>query len=86
MLKTFQPILAVSIFLSPVFVSAEKHNEMPNEEMLEFLLEFEDADDEIFDMMIKNGVRDNEQAEIEQILNQKEDASNVSEQTVKSEV
>ncbi len=83
MLKTFQPFLAVSILLSPVFVSAETHKETPSEEMLEFLMEFADADDETFDMMIKNGVRDNDQAEIEQILNQKKDTNNVFEQSGK---
>ncbi len=80
MIKTFQPYLALSIFFSPVFLYAETHNEVPSEEMLEFLLEFDDADDETFEMMIKNGIRDNEQAEIEQILNQNEDGDSVSEQ------
>ncbi len=42
-------------------------------------MEYGDTDDETFDMIIQNGVRDNEQAEIEHVLNQKQ--NDISEKT-----
>ncbi len=78
MLKNSQPYLVLTAFLFSGIVYAEKTEEMPSEEMLEFLMEFDGTDDETFDMMIKNGIKDHETAEIEKVLNQQEEASDVS--------
>ncbi|MFL0799334.1 MAG: hypothetical protein K6L80_02705 [Agarilytica sp.] len=79
MLKRFQFFIVLSVLLFSGFLYAEKHNEIPSEELLEFLMEYGDTDDETFDMIIQNGVRDNEQAEIEHVLNQKQ--NDISEKT-----
>ncbi len=52
-------------------MSESANNEsVPSAEFLQFLLEFDEADEETFDMMIENGIRDQEQTDIDDFLDQ----------------
>lgn len=65
-------LLVKALFGAHVYAEELLEDEVFAEAFLEFLIEFEGADDETFEMMVENGIRDQEQAEINTIVNQGE--------------
>ncbi len=62
--------LIYTLFLSGFcqFCYAENKGEYPSSNFLEFLVEFDSTDDETFEMMMENGIRDIEEKEMEKTI------------------
>ena len=61
-------LLAFSICSTPIASETLDHSAKTSEAFLEFLLEFEDIDDETFELVVHHGIQDDEDKTIDSIL------------------